>query len=90
MTNKEAQEILQEMQVWRRGLPPYDGIEPSTRKNMPYTPHQFGEAIDTAIQALIPSDELIERIIALHTEYRYIAEFTTESEIEYIRKRLNK
>lgn len=36
------------------------------------------------------SDELIERIIALHTEYRYIAEFTTESEIEYIRKRLNK
>lgn len=86
MTNKEAQEILQEMQVWRRGLPPYDGIH----KNMPYTPHQFGEAIDTAIQALIPSDELIERIIALHTEYRYITEFTTESEIEYIRKRLNK
>lgn len=36
------------------------------------------------------SDELIERIIALHTEYRYITEFTTESEIEYIRKRLNK
>lgn len=84
MTNKEAQEILQEMQVWRRGLPPYDGI----RKNMPYTPHQFGEAIDTAIQALIPSDELIERIIKLHTEYRYCTEFTTESEISFIKKHL--
>lgn len=88
MTNKEAQEILQEMQVWRRGLPPYDGIEPSTRKNMPYTPQQFGEAIDTAIQALIPSDELIERIIKLHTEYRYCTEFTTESEISFIKKHL--
>lgn len=86
MTNKEAQEILQEMQVWRRGLPPYDGI----RKNMPYTPRQFGEAIDTAIQALTVSDELIERIIKLHTEYRYCTEFTTCTEIEYIRKHLEK
>lgn len=34
------------------------------------------------------SDELINRIISLHTEYRYCTEFTTESEIEYIKKRL--
>ena len=49
MTNQQALAILCEMQKWRRALPPYDGEEP---KRMPYTPQEFGEAIDIAIEAL--------------------------------------
>ena len=40
------------MQLWRRSLPPYDGVTPETRKEMPHSPADFGQAIDVAIEAL--------------------------------------
>lgn len=36
------------MQKWRRGEVPYDGIG----TKMPYTPEEFGKAIDFAIYEL--------------------------------------
>lgn len=43
----KATKILTEMQKWRRSQPPYEGSN-----TMPYTPKQYGEAIDTAIAAI--------------------------------------
>lgn len=37
--------ILKEMNLWRRGEGKYDGVKP-----MPYSPEEFGEAIDFAIK----------------------------------------
>lgn len=90
MTKEEATTILTEMQKWRRAEPPYDGVTPLTRRDMPYRPHQFGEAIDVAIHHLQEpvSTELINRIITLHTEYRYGSMLRTESEEEYITRHL--
>lgn len=42
MKAEEAIEIIKEMQKWRRGEEPYD-VAPSA---MPYTPNEFGCAID--------------------------------------------
>lgn len=53
MTIYEASAILSEMQRWRRGLPPYDGDTPETYLRMPYTPEEFGEAIDTVLKCAI-------------------------------------
>lgn len=44
MTAQKAIEICKEMQKWRRGEEEYS--EPNT---MPYTPTEFGEAIDELI-----------------------------------------
>ena len=52
MTVREARGILEEMQKWRRGEAPYDGDTPETHKPMPYTAKEYGEAIDTAIEAI--------------------------------------
>ena len=44
MSIKEAIEICEEMQKWRRGEDGYD--EPG---HIPYSPKEFGEAIDELI-----------------------------------------
>tara|TARA_S200002703_G_scaffold145900_1_gene140555 strand:+ start:3826 stop:3999 length:174 start_codon:yes stop_codon:yes gene_type:complete len=46
MKHEEALKILQQMQLWRRGDPPYELL------GMPYTPQQYGEALDVAIELL--------------------------------------
>lgn len=83
MTIDKAKNILQEMQKWRRGEKPYDGDAP---EEMPYSPKEFGKAIDVAIEQMnMPvSVELINRIISLHTEYRYGSMLRTESEEDFI------
>jgi len=48
MTNQQALTILVEMQKWRRGDSPYD----EWGKGMPYTPYEFGLAIDYCIETL--------------------------------------
>ncbi|WP_187240745.1 hypothetical protein [Mesonia sp. HuA40] len=45
MSNEKAIEILSAMNAWRRN----DSDEP---KPMPYSPSEFGEAIDHAIEKL--------------------------------------
>lgn len=54
MDNKKAITILSEMQKWRRAEPPYDydGEDPHKYRGIPYTPKEFGEAIDHAINIL--------------------------------------
>lgn len=52
MTLRESLTILTEMQKWRRGLPPYDGETPEEHRDMPYTPKEFGQAIDVGIEAI--------------------------------------
>lgn len=47
MHTEEAKAILEQHQLWRRGLPPYDETG-----GMPYTPEDVGVAIDVAIKAL--------------------------------------
>jgi len=49
MTTEKAINILREMQLWRRGQGVYDTDEPT---RMPYSPAEFGEAIDVAIAVL--------------------------------------
>ena len=49
MKTEKALEILKEMQKWRRDEPPYDGENPQEHRQMPYSPEEFGEAIDVAI-----------------------------------------
>lgn len=51
MTKPEALNILTEMQLWRRGLPPYD----DTPCEMPHSPKKWGEAVDIAIEVLCES-----------------------------------
>lgn len=82
MTTPEAIKIIKEMQKWRRGEEPYNAV-PST---MPHTPEQFGMAIDHALHCIESpaTPATINRIISLHTEYRYGSAFHTESEEEYI------
>ena len=46
MLINEAINICKEMQKWRRGEYPYDGEDPETHQVMPYSPKEFGEAID--------------------------------------------
>lgn len=41
--------VCKEMQKWRRGEVPYDGENPETHKAMPFSPQEFGEAIDSLI-----------------------------------------
>lgn len=48
MNLTKAIKILEKMNLWRQSLPPYDSIEVS----MPYSPHEFSEAIDIAIKKL--------------------------------------
>lgn len=57
MTLREARTILLEMNKWRRGEPPYDGETPEEHRDMPYTPEQFGKAIEIGVYAI---DEWIE------------------------------
>jgi len=49
MTIREATTILCEMQLWRRAEGKYDIDAPTL---MPYSPKQFGEAIDIAIKLM--------------------------------------
>ena len=49
ITREQAIQIASEMQLWRRGEPPYDGEAPKEYRMMPYTPREFGMAIDTLI-----------------------------------------
>lgn len=42
MTLRESLTILTKMQKWRRGL----------LRDMPYTPKEFGQAIDVGIEAI--------------------------------------
>lgn len=51
MTLYNAIKIAKEMQLWRRGEPPYDGDTPETHRGMPYGTAEWGEALDTLIQA---------------------------------------
>lgn len=46
MNTQEAIEILEQHQLWRRGLPPYE----RGGEGMPHTPAQLGLAIDAAIE----------------------------------------
>jgi hypothetical protein len=51
---------LQQHQLWRRGLPPYDETG-----GAPYTPKELGVAIDIAIKALDVQPTLIEALTDL-------------------------
>ena len=48
MNKTLAIQILTEMQKWRRSEHPYD----RATHQMPYTPRQYGEAIDFAINQM--------------------------------------
>lgn len=37
------------MQRWRREKPPYDGDDPETHREMPFTAKEYGEALDSLI-----------------------------------------
>ena len=50
MLINEAIKVCKEMQMWRRGEYPYDGEDPKTHQIMPYSPKEFGEAIDKLIR----------------------------------------
>lgn len=52
MDDKQAYKVLSEIQDWRRERPPYDGDTPETHRSMPYSPREFGKAIDAALKAL--------------------------------------
>lgn len=52
MTTTEAIKILREMNKWRRGEHPYDGETPETHRGMPYSPQEFGEAIDEVVERI--------------------------------------
>lgn len=41
--------VVKEMQKWRRGESPYNGVTPEEYKPMPYSPKEFGDAIDKLI-----------------------------------------
>lgn len=41
--------VCKEMQKWRRGEAPYNGETPETHRAMPFSSHEFGEAIDSLI-----------------------------------------
>lgn len=60
MKLKQAIEICTEMQKWRRGEDKYDGETPVP---MPFSPTEFGEAIDTLIEKAQLSWEDIKRIV---------------------------
>lgn len=47
---KESIQICKEMQKWRRSEKPYDKTTPIEYKKMPYSPKEFGEAIDSLIR----------------------------------------
>lgn len=68
MTTSEAIEILREMNKWRRGEPPYDGETP---KDMPYSPQEFGEAIDIVCDYLSYDDGSIRDNAKPCAAYRY-------------------
>lgn len=50
MLINEAIKVCKEMQKWRRGESPYDGEDPKMYRFMPYSPKEFGEAIDKLIR----------------------------------------
>ena len=50
MSLEECINIAKEMQKWRKGESPYDGITPEDYKPMPYSPKEFGDAIDSLIR----------------------------------------
>lgn len=59
MTPTEAAKILAEFNRWRRGEPPYDwNDDPKKRKELPFTPMQIGEAIDTAENVMKGENEM--------------------------------
>lgn len=59
MTPTEAAKILAEFNKWRRGEPPYDwSADPTKRKELPFTPMQIGEAIDTAENVMKGENEM--------------------------------
>lgn len=50
MSLEECINIAKEMQKWRKGESPYDGITPEDYKPMPYSPKEFGDAVDSLIR----------------------------------------
>lgn len=46
---EESTKICREMQKWRRGEGDYSEVNPSKYKPMPYSPKEFGDAIDKLI-----------------------------------------
>lgn len=50
MSLEKCINVVKEMQKWRRGESPYDGITPEDYKPMPYSPKEFGDAIDSLIR----------------------------------------
>lgn len=47
---EEALNIVKEMQKWRRGEKPYDThYESEPPKQMPYSPFEYGQALDVLI-----------------------------------------
>ncbi len=67
MTSKETLDILQEMQKWRRGEEQYDSDEP---QKMPYSPTEFGKAIDYCIGKLKVKLGLLSSKPYYTTQYR--------------------
>lgn len=51
MKKEQVIEILTEMQKWRRSEHPYE-----EQNSIPYTPKQYGEAIDFALDELLKGD----------------------------------
>lgn len=49
-TIKQALTICEEMQKWRRGKRPYNGTTPKTHRQMPFSPREWGEAMDCLIK----------------------------------------
>ena len=80
MIDEEAIHLLQQHQLWRRGLPPYDETG-----GAPYTPKELGVAIDIAIKALDVQPTLIEALKAcmwyLRDAYNNVSDGDEEYEL---------
>lgn len=83
MTLGEAVEVCKEMQKWRRSEPPYDGDTPAP---MPYTPQEFGEAIDQLIGLEETLDELQERCNKAEARNKEIVDKACEYFADWMRR----
>lgn len=50
MNLNQAVKICKEYNLWRRGQHPYDGDTPEDYKPMPFSPEEFGLAIDKLVK----------------------------------------
>ncbi|MBQ2175542.1 MAG: hypothetical protein II453_10945 [Alphaproteobacteria bacterium] len=56
-THKRLAEMLREHNKWRRGEPPYDGDEPETHKEPPFTVKELGVLLEEAARRIAAIDD---------------------------------